>query len=186
VAVEDVLPEFHHRERHAIHVDAEPERALAAALAVTPREAPLLRLLFQARGLAAEADLSVWEQMRRRGFGEVAPETLAANGRPWQLLGGMGASEGSFAKMALDFRAESGELSMETRVWLIDAAARRRFRLYWLVVQPFSRLVRRSWLRAARRRAEAVASRRRRPVAGGDESSLRRRIPVTHGREIER
>lgn len=38
---------------------------------------------------------------------------------------------------------------------LTDARSRRRFRAYWLVVRPFSGLVRRSWLAAARRRAEA-------------------------------
>jgi len=93
--------------------------------------------------------------MKALGFEEVAPDTLAADGRPWQLLGGLGAREGSRAKVALDFRAEGGELSTETRIWLTDAAARRRFRAYGIVVRPFSGLVRRSWLRAAKRRAEA-------------------------------
>lgn len=58
--------------------------------------------------------------------------------------------------MAADFGFREGVLSTETRVWLTDARARRRFRAYWLVVRPFSGLVRRSWLAAARRRAEAA------------------------------
>ena len=33
-------------------------------------------------------------------------------------------------------------------------AARRRFGAYWLVIRPFSGLVRRRWLHAAKRRAE--------------------------------
>ena len=45
-------------------------------------------------------------------------------------------------------------LETETRVFLTDAAARRRFGAYWLVVRPFSGLTRRLWLRAAKRRAE--------------------------------
>ena len=61
--------------------------------------------------------------------------------------------------MALEFRAvpEPGgtRLETETRVFLTDAASRRRFAGYWLVVCPFSGIVRRSWLAAARRRAEA-------------------------------
>jgi hypothetical protein len=122
---------------------------------VTPGEAPLLRLLFRLRGLRGDAQRPIWEQLLARGFGEVAPDTLAATGRPW-LLGGLGTQpdERSFASMALDFRAEGGLLATETRVWLTDAAARRRFRAYWLVVRPLSGLVRRSWLRAAKRRAE--------------------------------
>jgi hypothetical protein len=38
----------------------------------------------------------------------------------------------------------------------LDAAARRAFAHYWLVVRPGSGAVRRSWLRAIRRRAERV------------------------------
>ena len=137
-------------------MNAPPERALAAARAVTPRETPLLRLLYRMRGLGADPARPVWEQMRAQGFGEVAPNTLAANGRPWLLVEKLGETgPGSFAKMAMDFRAEDGVLSTETRVLLTDARARRRFRAYWLVVRPFSGLVRRSWLRAAKRRAEA-------------------------------
>ena len=56
----------------------------------------------------------------------------------------------------MNFRADGGRLTTETRVLLTDARARRRFRLYWLVVRPMSGLVRRSWLRAAKRRAEAA------------------------------
>jgi hypothetical protein len=42
-------------------------------------------------------------------------------------------------------------LSTETRVLAVDAAALRAFRRYWLVVGPFSGLIRRRWLQAAAR-----------------------------------
>ena len=45
-------------------------------------------------------------------------------------------------------------LATETRVHARDVAARRRFRFYWLAVGPFSALIRRRWLSAARRAAE--------------------------------
>lgn len=41
----------------------------------------------------------------------------------------------------------------ETRVVCLDAASRRRFRLYWLCVRPFSGLIRRAMLRAVAREA---------------------------------
>jgi hypothetical protein len=44
-------------------------------------------------------------------------------------------------------------LVTETRVACVDAASRRRFRLYWLVVRPFSGLIRRATLRAVAREA---------------------------------
>ena len=41
---------------------------------------------------------------------------------------------------------------------VVDPAARRAFRRYWLVVRPFSGLTRILFLRAVRRRAEGVAT----------------------------
>jgi hypothetical protein len=46
------------------------------------------------------------------------------------------------------------ELTTETRVLCADAAARRRFLPYWLLIRPGSGLIRRSMLRAIRRTAE--------------------------------
>jgi hypothetical protein len=61
--------------------------------------------------------------------------------------------------MAVDLRAtaagDGALLETETRIYLTDAAARRRFGAYWLMIRPFSGLIRRLWLRAAKRRAEA-------------------------------
>lgn len=54
-------------------------------------------------------------------------------------------------------------LTTETRVRCADAGARRRFRAYWLLVRPFSGLLRRVMLRAIRREAE-----RGDPPAGGE------------------
>jgi len=42
-------------------------------------------------------------------------------------------------------------LSTETRVTCGDVASRRKFRLYWIAVRPFSGLIRRLMLRAVRR-----------------------------------
>jgi hypothetical protein len=55
--------------------------------------------------------------------------------------------------MALNWRFEDGTLTTETRVQLTDANARRAFRRYWLVIRPFSGLIRRAWLRAIAQRA---------------------------------
>ena len=44
-------------------------------------------------------------------------------------------------------------LVTETRVQCLDAASSRRFGLYWVVVRPFSGLIRRAMLRAVAREA---------------------------------
>lgn len=67
------------------------------------------------------------------------------------------------ARAAWDFRLEPlvggrTRLSTETRVLCADAAARRRFRPYWLLVRPGSGLIRRAMLGAIRRTAEAGAA----------------------------
>ena len=64
------------------------------------------------------------------------------------------------ARAAWDFRAEPlpggrVRLTTETRVCCADAATRRRFRAYWLIVRPGSGLIRRAMLRAIRRAAES-------------------------------
>ncbi len=46
-------------------------------------------------------------------------------------------------------------LATETRIRYFGTAARRKFRLYWTFVGPFSGLIRRALLRGVRRRAQA-------------------------------
>ncbi|MFL5312286.1 MAG: hypothetical protein ACJ79H_17780 [Myxococcales bacterium] len=63
------------------------------------------------------------------------------------------------AKAVMNFRIEdAGDstslVSTETRVHATDASARRRFAQYWALIRPASGLLRRTWLRAIKRRAE--------------------------------
>ncbi len=87
-------------------------------------------------------------------------------GRFWKLVPDLkrvtaeefpGFSEEGWAKGAIDFavspRAGGTELSTETRVFCFGETARRRFRLYWSLIEPFSGLIRRDLLRSARREA---------------------------------
>jgi hypothetical protein len=60
--------------------------------------------------------------------------------------------EPGFAKIAAGLRIDpygnsSSILTMETRVALTDDTSRRRFRRYWLLIGPFSSLIRRTALR---------------------------------------
>jgi hypothetical protein len=93
---------------------------------------------------------------------------LGTIGRFWRASGGMrpfapaefaGFSEPGWAKGAWNFLVEPGPdggttLSTETRVRCTDARSRRTFRRYWLLVRPFSGLIRIEMLRAIRREAE--------------------------------
>ena len=162
----EVLPEYDFRERHARRIDAPPERVFAAVRELSADDTPIVRLLFRLRGLRGETARPIFDQMERFGFEVVAEEpgrelVVAAIGQPWKLRGGARPRgvdfrkfhEPGYAKMALNWRFEDGTLTTETRVQLTDANARRAFRRYWLVIRPFSGLIRRAWLRAIARRA---------------------------------
>lgn len=166
MSVADALPVYHHREQHSIHVRATPEEALAAAKAVTLADVPVVRALFRLRGLGTPPRGTLWDAMRSNGFRVAGEDTLLLVGQPWRITGGRrpavedfdGFDEPRHAKMGLDLRAvaegDGVRLQTETRVYLTDPAARRRFAVYWLVIRGFSGLTRRSWLKAAKRRAE--------------------------------
>jgi hypothetical protein len=68
-------------------------------------------------------------------------------------------AEEGCVKVAWNLRVEplddgASLLSTETRIASFGRGARRKFRLYWAVVGPFSGLTRRSLLRGVKRRAE--------------------------------
>jgi hypothetical protein len=162
VGVETSLPRFDVRERHERVVELEPERALEIALGTPVAPDRLVRALFLLRGLGAPTE-SIGEFSPTKGFLvlERTPTTyvfgLAARlrGQPKVAADAEGwrAWQPPGIKIAADFRTEpAGEgkarLTTETRVLALDRKSRLVFRLYWLVVGPFSALIRRRWLHA--------------------------------------
>jgi hypothetical protein len=169
----DALPVYQHRERHAIGVAAPAETALAAARETRLDELPVVRMLFRLRGLRKAPSGPLWDAMAAEGFRLHGEDTLVGIGKPWRLRGSMrefddfaAFDQPGYAKMALDLAYADGRLVTETRVLLTSAEARRAFLPYWLVIRPFSGLTRRSWLRAAKRRAEAEGRTRLESVDG--------------------
>jgi hypothetical protein len=66
-----------------------------------------------------------------------------------------------YVRAALNFQIEdqgngSCRLTTETRVFATDSATSRRFAVYWRLIYPGSAVIRRMWLDAIRRRAEAT------------------------------
>ena len=96
--LDDVLPEWHYRERHRRRVEAEPERVFAAVREVTLHDTPVARILVGLRGLHARPDRPIFDQMRDYGFKVEAEEpgrelAFAAIGQPlsvchqWSITG---------------------------------------------------------------------------------------------------
>ena len=159
--LDDFLPEYDARERHERRVPGTPELAVAAALGTPVAPDGLVRVLFRLRGLRSGG--SVLGTLRAIGLKPLVEEpncvVLGAAGRPWSprsRLTTFGEAEAGQIRMVFDITATAAAdgmstLATETRVAATDAKARRAFRMYWLVVGPFSALIRRRWLAAAER-----------------------------------
>jgi hypothetical protein len=161
---------------HAIDVAAEPAEAIAAMQAVRGSDLPVTRLLMGIRSLGRRpfTDRPVLDGLRSIGARPLSarPDRLEYGliAQPWRLTGGErvewdGAErfaafeEPGFVKVQVDFWAESmpggSRLHTATRIRATDPHSRRRFKRYWRIVGVGSGLIRREWLRAARRRASA-------------------------------
>jgi hypothetical protein len=178
--IDELLPRFDEVERHERLVRAAPAAVYAALWRVDLLSSPIVRGLLMLRG-APGALLHPQRPARRRtltlaqvlehGFvllGERPAREVALGvvGRFWTLTGerltvdaaGFAAFDRpGYAKAVWDFRltpeGDATRLWTETRILGLDAESRRRFRRYWRVIQPFSGLTRRAFLRAVDREA---------------------------------
>jgi hypothetical protein len=165
--IDEWLPRFDVHERHEVELAVPPERALELVLAIPAGPDRIVRALTGARGMVARREpLERFFLAHRFVVLSRTPTEWVggAVGAVWRPRGGLvplrdaeawrAAAVPRTIKAAIDFRAEpaagGSRLSTETRVLAMDDRARRAFRLYWLVVGPFSALIRRRWLRAVR------------------------------------
>lgn len=174
--LDEFLPVYEFSERHRLAMDAPAGQIDRAFREVSISDIPVARALWWIRRLGrpygdttkpfigGELPGVVLEDVPAEGL------VLGLTGQFWRLLGGQHAAERpatpdeflaydrpDTCKAVIDFRVGERSLTTETRVHVADPASRRKFRRYWLVVRPFSGLIRILLLRAARRRAEAPA-----------------------------
>jgi hypothetical protein len=182
----DLLPDYDFNEVHVRWVEARPEKVYEAIKSATAGEMPIVRLLFAIRSLPAKLagkgelpaakDESLYEQMVGFGFTVLDEQpgqelVVGVIDQAWKLDGGETArirgaddfqafAEPGFIKAAMSFElaehAGGTQVRTETRVWATDPVARRKFGRYWRLIRPGSGAIRRSWLRAAKRRAERL------------------------------
>lgn len=176
ILIDQVMPSYDRSELHRRKTAASPAALWESIHDLPASELPAMRVLMGMRTLGrrtGKGDLTVLEGFRRMGFRKVAEEpgrelVVAGIGRFWTPSGGLRKVAGKeqflhfeepgYAKVAFDFRLADGEISTETRIAATDAAARRRFGLYWLLIRPGSGLIRREWLGALDRRALRTGS----------------------------
>jgi hypothetical protein len=180
--LDEFLPAWQFGEFHALDVDAPPARVAAAIRSVTADEILLFRTLTTIRRggrpgrahiLNAPPEEPILDVATRTTFVRLAdqPDEIVAGTlviAPRAVRRRSDATPAWFrdlaapgyAKAAINFvvepRPEGGSrVTTETRVFATDDWSKRRFAAYWRVIYPGSALLRVTWLRAIRRRAEA-------------------------------
>jgi hypothetical protein len=166
-----LAPVWHFREAHRLRISAPTADVLTAAREVTWGEARLARTLMRATKSPIIGDHRILDDFRSVGGGfaeETADELvfaglstlqapLDATGRSAEYLRDF--QEPGHTKSVLNLRHSAGVLTVESRLYCTDAATRRSFRPYWLLVRLPSGQVRMSLLRAIARRVASRVSR---------------------------
>jgi hypothetical protein len=169
--IDDFMPAFDAVERHALTIAAPPAVVYGAISRVDFARSRPIRWLLRMRGLGTRGRLTLGD-VTRRGFVLLAERPgsemlFGIAGRFWTPSGGRVTLDpdgfrrferAGYAKAVWDFRvADAGHgstrLTTETRIRCVDSTARRRFRVYWAFVRPFSGLIRILMLRAVARQA---------------------------------
>jgi hypothetical protein len=182
--LDEFSPVYQFNEEHTVTVRASPQQCYAAIRQVGPEEIALFRTLTWMRRFGRRGPESIVNAPEHRPILETAIRTgfllLAADrGREIVIGAVMGPPTPEWArdqrpprqfqalhapyaaKIAMNFLVEPGgpgecRIRTETRVHAGSPAARRAFAAYWRVIYPGSALIRRMWLRAIQRRAEAL------------------------------
>lgn len=182
--LDQFTPVYQFNEVHSIRVRAPKERVYRAIKEVTADEILLFRTLTWIRRLGRSGPESIMNAPEHVPLLEVATRTsfllLAEEPGREIVVGTLVAAPPGFrpknSPTAEDFKAlhapgfaiaamnflveEDGSsaciVTTETRIYATDASARQRFSVYWRVIYPGSALIRRMWLRAIKRRAEAA------------------------------
>ena len=149
LVLDAVLPTYEVREYHETAVRTSPEAALAAMLALPAACDRVVGALFWIRRIPG-GSLPL-----RDFFPQLQIRPAISTPTAFVALGDLLGVTIAFAFWAVPLSPATGaRLVTETRVHSADAAARRRFYFYWLVVGPFSAFIRRRWLSAAKKRVE--------------------------------
>jgi len=175
--LDDVMPVFDFRSRHDIVVDAAGAAVADAIETYRLDESPIVRILFRLRGLGA-APGTLREALGSGGFvllaeapgqeivlgtagwfwavDERAHLIRPRDAREFRAFAVPGAAKATLSLHVEPLSAGRTRLRTETRVACVDAAARRRFALYWSIIKPFSGWIRGELLRGIARHALAA------------------------------
>jgi hypothetical protein len=179
--IDEFAPHFQFREHHEIRIEAPADRVYAAMRAVTANEIALFETLTWIRRFGRPGPESIMNAPEHQPILDVAVRSgflLLAEDAPREVVVGSAviaprggrrdvatpalykdASRPGFAKATMNFLVEPDGPSAcrvvtETRIFATDPWTLRRFTSYWRVIYPGSAMLRVTWLRAVKARAE--------------------------------
>jgi hypothetical protein len=169
--IDKFMPEWEWREQHTVPISASPPSVYDAILKTDVRSSWIIRTLIKLRGLPGHSRRI--PEVTEMGFIHLGDEpnreiVFGMVGRFWTKSGDLVQTPpdqfarfnaSGYTKLAWNFYLDKLEpkstlLSTETRVISTSPEARRRFQIYWLIIRPFSGLIRIIMLSKIRRCAE--------------------------------
>ena len=180
--LDDWMPQWQLNQQHTIRVGASPGKVFAAIRTVRADEIFLFRTLIAIRRCGQEGPESILnpsdqvpllDVATRTSFVLLAEEpvreivigTVVAAPAGTRIAGGLtpelfrktlpaGVALATMNFLVTPDGCGGATLSTETRIYANAPDTLRRFAVYWRVIHPGSDIIRRSWLRAIKRRAE--------------------------------
>ncbi len=174
--IDQFVPTYDFHERHQAIVPAPTDVVRLALEAWQPEESLFWRVLFRLRGLARpRGTLREWAEgsgflrladtAEEVVYGQIggfwAGDERRVLARPRTVEEFLRFSDPRATVVAMNVRLKAitpsrTRITTETRVRALGPEALRRFRLYWLLIRPFSGLLRRAMLRGIAQRAIAA------------------------------
>lgn len=180
--IDEFMPAYDISKKYSLTVSAPIDKVFNALKNAEVNDSPAVRFLFFLRGLPAifksqnhrfEKKRLTLSDIAGSGFmllGEKPNEEIAIGvvGRFWHWTGNIQRilpehfltfNEKGFAKAVWNFSLKKSDdqttaLTTETRICCMDDKSRKKFRLYWNVIGPFSGVIRKEMLRIIKRNAE--------------------------------
>jgi hypothetical protein len=161
--LDEAMPAWQFNEVHAIHVNAPPRKVFDSIRPVTAGEIRFFRTLIAIRRLGRPTPPGILNAPENEPLLDLATRTsfrYVADDPPKEIVVETVVVRPHAVVATMNFLVrpdgDGSLLSTETRVYANTDAARRRFAVYWRVILPGSDIIRRSWLRAIKRRAESI------------------------------
>ncbi|HEV2722154.1 MAG TPA: hypothetical protein VG323_19185 [Thermoanaerobaculia bacterium] len=157
--LDEAMPRWQFREVHEIRVDADPQRVYDAIHAVRADEIALFNALTWIRRGGRKLPEGILNAGKTKSLLDVATQTsfryLADDVHEIVVITRIAPGVDAAMNFLITPDGRGAHVTTETRVFAGTARGARLFAGYWRVIHPGSDIIRRSWLRAIKRRAEA-------------------------------